>query len=98
MRRVRYSVAVTLDGFIADRDGGYDWIIMDASIDFAAIFTEFATFVMGRKTWEVSARIEFVEKFGGKEVIVFSTTMNTAPLPGAVVSTPPGRMIAVQCL
>ena len=52
MRKVRYSVAATLDGFIADADGGYDWIIMDDSIDFAAMFAEFDTFVMGRKTWE----------------------------------------------
>ena len=56
MRRVRYSVAATLDGFIADPHGGYDWIIMDEAIDFAAMFDEFDTFVMGRKTWEVSAR------------------------------------------
>ena len=55
MRRVRYSVAATLDGFIADPDGGYDWIIMDEAIDFAAMFAEFDTFVMGRKTWDVSA-------------------------------------------
>ena len=35
--------------------GGYDWIIMDEAIDFAAMFAEFDTFVMGRKTWDVSA-------------------------------------------
>ncbi len=56
MRQVRYSVAATLDGFIADPDGGYDWIIMDEAIDFAAMFEEFDTFVMGRKTWDVSAQ------------------------------------------
>ena len=55
MRRLRYSVAATLDGFIADPNGGYDWIIMDEAIDFAAMFDEFDTFVMGRKTWDVSA-------------------------------------------
>ena len=55
MRRLRYSVAATLDGFIADPNGGYDWIIMDDAIDFAAMFDEFDTFVMGRKTWAVSA-------------------------------------------
>ena len=59
MRRLRYSVAATLDGFIADPDGGYDWIIMDEAIDFAAMFDEFDTFVMGRKTWDVSAPTEF---------------------------------------
>jgi dihydrofolate reductase len=94
MRRLRYSVAATLDGFIADPDGGYDWIIMDESIDFPAIFTEFDTFVMGRKTWEVSAQTEFVRMFAGKDVIVFSTTMKTPPLPGVrIVSTSPADTV-----
>ena len=81
MRRLRYSVAATLDGFIADPNGGYDWIVMDESIDFAALFSEFDTFVMGRKTWDVTAQTEFVQMFGGKEVIVFSKTVTQAPHP-----------------
>ena len=90
MRRVRYSVAATLDGFIADPHGGYDWIIMDEAIDFAAMFDEFDTFVMGRKTWDVSAATEFGDMFGGKEVIVFSKTLKSAPRPGIrIVSTSP---------
>jgi dihydrofolate reductase len=90
MRRVRYSVAATLDGFIADPDGGYDWIIMDEAIDFAAMFEEFGTFVMGRKTWDVSAPTEFGDMFGGKEVIVFSRTLKAAPRPGVtIVNTSP---------
>jgi dihydrofolate reductase len=86
MRKVRYSVAATLDGFIADADGGYDWIIMDDSIDFAAMFAEFDTFVMGRKTWDVSAQTEFVQMFGGKEVIVFSKTLTSPPRPGVKIA------------
>ena len=90
MRKVRYSVAATLDGFIADDRGGYDWIIMDDAIDFAAMFAEFDTFVMGRKTWDVSAQTEFVQMFGGKEVIVFSKTLTTPPHPGVkIVNTSP---------
>jgi len=89
MRRVRYSVAMTLDGFIADPHGGYDWIIMDESIDFAAMFREFDTFVMGRKTFEVSAQTEFMPMPGGNEVIVFSKTLKTAPPGVRIVDTPP---------
>lgn len=29
MRRVRYQVASSLDGYIAAPDGGYDWIVID---------------------------------------------------------------------
>ena len=94
MRRLRYSVAATLDGFIADPDGGYDWIVMDESINFASIFSEFDTFVMGRKTWDVTAQTGFVQMFGGREVIVFSTTMTKAPGPGVrVVNTSPADTV-----
>ena len=94
MRRVRYSVAASLDGFIADPDGGYDWIIMDDAIDFAAMFDEFDTFVMGRKTWEVTAQTDFVQGFGSKEVIVFSTTLTRPPRPGVtIVKTPPADTV-----
>ena len=37
MRLVKYSVAASLDGFIAGPNGEYDWIIMDPAIDFAAL-------------------------------------------------------------
>ena len=89
MRRLRYSVASTLDGFIADPNGGYDWIVMDDAIDFAAIFAEFDAFVMGRKTWEVTAPTEFGDMFGGKEVIVFSRTLKSARPGIRIVDTSP---------
>lgn len=34
MGQVRYNVAASLDGFIADPDGGYDWIVDEPEIDF----------------------------------------------------------------
>lgn len=93
MRRVRYSVAATLDGFIADPHGGYDWIIMDDAIDFAAMYAEFDTFVMGRKTWEVTAPTEFGDMFGDKEVIVFSRTLKSARPGVTIVSTSPADTV-----
>src|SRR5437879_4060807 len=54
MRRLRYSVAMSLDGFIAGAKGEYDWIIMDPTIDFTALFKEFDIALMGRKTFEMA--------------------------------------------
>jgi dihydrofolate reductase len=82
MRKLRYNVAMSLDGFIADPNGGYDWIIMDDSIDFEELFREFDTFVMGRKTFDVSMQTEFSPMLADKEVIVFSRTTKTGPHPG----------------
>ena len=96
MRRLRYSVAATLDGFIADPGGGYDWIIMDEAIDFASIFAEFDTFVMGRKTWDVSATAEvggMDDMFGDKEVIVFSRTLKSARPGVTIVDTDPAETV-----
>ena len=52
MRRVRYSVAMSLDGYIAGPKGEYDWIVADPEIDFRALFDQFDTFFIGRKTFE----------------------------------------------
>jgi dihydrofolate reductase len=71
-RRLRYNFAASLDGFIADPTGGYDWIVEDASIDFQSLFSEFDTLVMGRKTWEVTQSTEFVPMLDGKQIVVFS--------------------------
>jgi hypothetical protein len=48
MRRVRYVVAMSLDGYIAGPIGEADWIIMDPDIDFGALFERLDTFLMGR--------------------------------------------------
>jgi len=73
-RRLRYQVAVTLDGFIAGPNGEYDWIVMDPAIDFKALYNQFDTAVMGRKTYAAGAE-QGVSGMPGIDVIVFSTTL-----------------------
>lgn len=45
---------MSLDGFIADKNGGYDWIVMDPEIDFGVLMAQFDTLLMGRGTYEVA--------------------------------------------
>lgn len=74
-RRVRYQVAVSLDGFIADPKGGYDWIVTDPAIDFAALYREFDTAVMGRRTYEVGLSQGADGSVPGMTSVVFSRTL-----------------------
>lgn len=53
MRRVRYNCAMSLDGYIADSNDGFDWIVMDPDIDFEDLSSQFDTYLMGRRTFDV---------------------------------------------
>jgi dihydrofolate reductase len=81
-KRLRYQVAVSLDGFIAGPKGEYDWIVMDRAIDFGALYKEFDTVVMGRKTYEPVAAQRNHGAMRGMDVYVFSRTLPAATYPG----------------
>lgn len=85
MRQLIYNVAMSLDGFIADPQGGYDWIVMDDTIDFNALFARFDTLLMGRKTYEVLQAQEPGGPGAGKQIIVVSRTLQPAANPGVTV-------------
>ena len=53
MRQLRYSVAASLDGYIAGPEGEYDWIPVDPEIDFEAMYAGYGGLVMGRRSYEV---------------------------------------------
>jgi dihydrofolate reductase len=94
-RRLRYQVAVSLDGFIAGPNGEYDWIVMDPSIDFAALFKDFDTAVMGRRTYEVLTAQGGHGAMPGLDVVVFSRTLGAATYPGVrIVNDDPRELVA----
>jgi dihydrofolate reductase len=53
MRQLRYSVASSLDGFIAGPNGEYDWIVIDPDIDFTAMYNGCGGLAMGRRSYDV---------------------------------------------
>jgi dihydrofolate reductase len=73
MRKIRYQVACSLDGYIADAAGETGWIVDEPAIDFAELYEQFDTLLMGRLTYE-SLR-DSSDDFWGKKVFVFSQTL-----------------------
>ena len=81
MRRIRYAVAMSLDGYIAGPKGEADWIIVDPEIDFGALFDQFDTFLLGRRTFEMMAS-EGRAETPGMKTLVFSRTLRQHDYPG----------------
>ncbi len=83
MRRIRYQVACSLDGYIADRGGKTDWIVAEPEIDFDALFDQFDTLLMGRRTYEGMSQAG--DGFWGKRVLVFSRTLRPEDHPEVTI-------------
>ena len=79
MRRIRYQVACSLDGFIATAEDAFDWIIPEPSFDFEAHMAQFDTLLMGRRTFEIVRSMG--ETFPGKHVVVASQSLRQADFP-----------------
>jgi dihydrofolate reductase len=84
MRRIRYVVATTLDGYIAGPEGEADWIIMDPEIDFDGLFAQFDTFLLGRRTFEPMARAGNAGMPGARTFVV-SRTLQQRDHPNVTV-------------
>jgi len=85
MRRLRYGVAMSLDGFIAGPNGEYDWIVRDPAIDFAAMFAQYDTLLMGRGTYEVASSTGKSWDSFGQRWIVVSTTLKPEDHPKVTI-------------
>jgi len=85
MKKVVYSVATSLDGFVAGPAGEADWITMDPEIDFMALFARFDTVLMGRKTYEQAKAMGGGGEMPGVTSVVVSRTLRPEDCPGATL-------------
>lgn len=92
-RRVRYSVAMSLDGYIAGPHGEFDWIVTDPEIDFAAAFKQFDTLLIGRKTYDMM-RDHSGPDMPGVSSFVISRTLQQKDCVGVTVVRDPVELIA----
>ncbi|MDP2814159.1 MAG: dihydrofolate reductase family protein [Erysipelotrichaceae bacterium] len=76
-KKIKCTLAISLDGYIADEQGGYDWIVGDGSHenntekkwDFEAYMSDVDVVVMGRNCYD----LQMHKEFANKEVIVMTS-------------------------
>ncbi len=93
-RRFRYLVAMSLDGFIADKKGGVAWLDAFHGADYgmAAFFREIDTMVMGRKTLEVAMKLGPWPRSKNRTIVLSSRTIRSLP-PGVETSNDAAGLI-----
>ena len=83
MRKVILGLGISLDGYIARKNGAVDWLSMDWDYDWTAFFKTIDAVLMGRKSWEVALGMSSKSKskskvsnpYAGMETYVFSNTL-----------------------
>ncbi len=81
MRKLTYSAAVSLDGYIAGPNEAIDWIRFgkDTEALMAEAWKGVDTILMGRRTFEFAQRSGGGDASGGMRTYVFSTTLADVP-------------------
>src|SRR5271170_6903900 len=70
MKKIRYGVAMSLDGYIAGSNGEADWIVNDPEFNFAALWAQFDTLLMGRRTYDAAVSRLGRSSMKGRKVVV----------------------------
>jgi dihydrofolate reductase len=83
MRKIRYAVASSLDGYIAGPKGEIDWIVNDPAVDFGALVAQFDALLVGRRTFETMMKVGR-PTMPGMTTFVFSGTLGDRELPKGV--------------
>jgi dihydrofolate reductase len=89
MRRVTYSMGVSLDGYIVGPDGGFDWTPPDQEL-FRFITNqtrELAAYVMGRRLYETMLYWETADQDPSLDDDALEWAAIWKPLPKVVFST-----------
>jgi dihydrofolate reductase len=79
MSKIRYVVAMSLDGYVAGPKGEADWILMDPDSNFAELWAQFDTLLMGRKTYDAAKRRLGETFMVGRKTVVVSRSLGPSP-------------------
>jgi dihydrofolate reductase len=81
MRKIKYHCAISLDGFVARKDGSFDCFVLQGPhmVDFVQSFAGYDVALMGRKTYEVGLKVGITNPYPTMKTYVFSRTLEHSP-------------------
>jgi len=95
MRKVILGLGISLDGYIARKNGAVDWLSMDWDYDWTAFFKTIDVVLMGRKSWDAAlgmtpkpkkkSKSKASNPYGAMETYVFSNTLETSGVDGVEI-------------
>lgn len=95
MRSVVLGLGISLDGYIARRDGSVDFLFMPKDYSMAPFFKSIDTAIMGRKTYEVAKNMGGGGSGGKIVTYVMSRSLPPGEREGLIfTSEPPAQLIA----
>jgi dihydrofolate reductase len=97
MKKIRYSVAISLDGYISGPNGEADWIVIDPELNFSELWAQFDTLLMGRRTYEAAIARLGKTSMQGKKIVIVSRTLQPADHPGTTILSELNR-VSLQAL
>ena len=95
MRKIILGLGISLDGYIARKNGAVDWLSMDWDYDWTAFFKTIDVVLMGRKSWDKAvemspkpkkkAKSKASNPYAGMETYIFSKTLKESGVEGVEV-------------
>lgn len=91
MRKSVYHVAISLDGFIANPDGGWQGLLMEGDHlqDYIQSLADYSTVLMGRHTYEVGLKQGVSSPYPMMEQFIISKTLSPPRGDGPQVAEDP---------